>query len=52
VGDLPDRGRRLVDRRGDVGVGQVEHLAQHEHRPFGGREGLEHGQHRDRDALG
>jgi hypothetical protein len=52
VSDLPDRGRRLVDRCSDVGVGQVEDLAQDEDRPFGGREGLQHGQHRDRDALG
>ena len=32
--------------------GSVEHLAQHEHRPLGRAEGLQHGQHRDRDALG
>src|SRR5215218_6336864 len=43
VSDLPDRGRRLVDRCRDVGVGQVEDLAQDEDRPFGGREGLQHG---------
>ena len=52
VSDLPDRSRRFVDRCSDVGVGQVEHLAQDEDCTFGGREGLQHGQHRDRDALG
>jgi hypothetical protein len=52
VRDLAHRGRRLVDRGGDVVVGEVEDLAQDEHRALGGRERLEHGQHRDRDALG
>src|SRR5215212_9641198 len=52
VGDLPDRTRRLVDRCSDVGVRHLEDLAQHEDRPFCGREGLQHGQHRDRDTLG
>jgi hypothetical protein len=35
VSDLPDSGRRLVDRLSDVGVGHIEDLAQHEDRPFG-----------------
>ena len=52
VGDLADRGRALVDGFGDLVVLQVEHLAQHEHRPLGRRERLQHQQHRHRDAVG
>ena len=52
MGDLPHRRGRLVDRLGDLVVGHVEHLAQHEHRSLGRRERLEHREHRDRDVLG
>ena len=52
VGDLPHGGRRLADRLRDLVVRHVEHLAQHEHRPLGRVERLQHGEHRDRDALG
>ena len=52
VRDLADRGRAFADGFGDLVVGQVEHLAQHEHRPLVRREGLEHQQHRHRDAVG
>ena len=52
VRDLPDRRRRLADRLGDLVVRHVEDLAQHEDRALGRRERLQHGQHRDRDALG
>src|SRR3712207_8925794 len=37
--------------RSDLLVRHVEHLVQHEDRPLGRRQRLEHGQHRDRDAL-
>src|SRR5215211_6747026 len=47
----PLRTRRLVGSCSDLGVGHLEDLAQDEDRPFGGRKGLQHGQHRDRDAL-
>jgi hypothetical protein len=46
------RGRALVDGFGDLVVLQIEHLAQHEHRPLGRRERLQHQQHRHRDAVG
>ena len=49
--DLPHRPRGLPDGRGDLAVGQVEDLAEHEHRPLGRPERFQHGQHRDRDAL-
>lgn len=52
VSDLPDGIRCLVDGRRDLVIGDVEHLAQHEHRPLGVPERLEHGQHGDRHALG
>ena len=52
VGDLADRGRALVDGFRDLVVLQIEHLAQHEHRPLGRRERLQHQQHRHRDAVG
>ena len=52
VRDLADRGRALADGFGDLVVGQVEHLAEHEHRPLGRREGLQDQQHRHRDAVG
>ena len=52
VRDLADRGRALVDGFRDLVVRQVEHLAQHEHRPLGRRERLQHQQHRHRDAVG
>ena len=42
----------LSDGFGDLVVAEVEHLAQHEDRPLGRREGLEHQQHRHRDAVG
>ncbi len=50
--DLPHRGRGLRDGFGDLAVRHLEDLAEHEHRPLGRRERLQHGQHRDRDALG
>ena len=50
-GDLPDRGRGLADRFGDLAVRYVENLVEHEDGPFGRLERFEHGQHRDRDAL-
>jgi hypothetical protein len=37
VRDLADRGRVLVDGLRDLVVSEVEHLAQHEHRPLGRR---------------
>jgi hypothetical protein len=52
VGDLADGGRGLADGLGDLVVGRVEHLAQHEHGALRRTERLEHGEHRDRDALG
>jgi hypothetical protein len=52
VRDLADGGRALVDRLCDLVVFEVEHLAQHEYRPLGRRERLEHQQHRHRDTLG
>ena len=52
VRDLADRGRALADGLGDLVVAHGEHLAQHEHRPLGGREGLQHQQHGHRDAVG
>jgi hypothetical protein len=35
VRDLADRGRALADGLGDLAVGQIEHLAQHEYHPLG-----------------
>ena len=52
VGDLADGGGRLPDRLCDLVVGDVEHLAEHEHGALGRGERLEHGQHGDRDVLG
>ena len=52
VGDPADRRPALVDGRRDLVVPQIEHLAQHEHRPLSRRERLQHQQHRHRDALG
>ena len=52
VRDLADRGRGLAEGGGDFAVAQIEYLAQHEYRPFGRREGLQHEQHRHRDAVG
>jgi hypothetical protein len=46
VGDLADRGRALVYGFANFAVGEVEHLAEHEHRPFDRRERLQHEQHR------
>jgi len=50
-GDLSHRGRRFADGLGDLRIGHIEDLAKHEHGPLDGCERLEHGQHRDRDAL-
>ena len=52
VGDLAHRCRGAVDALGDLGVGHVEHLAQHEHRPLDRGEGLQHQEHRGRHAVG
>jgi hypothetical protein len=52
IGELADRGRALADGFGDLVVLEIEHLAQHEHRPFDRRERLQHQQHRHRDAVG
>jgi hypothetical protein len=51
VRDLPYRGRGLAHHLGDLLVRRLEHLAQHEHCPLGRTEGLQHGEHRDRDVL-
>ena len=50
--DLPDRGRRLADGRGDLVVGETEHLMQHEHRPLVRGQALHHQHHRHRHRLG
>ncbi|EOD70613.1 hypothetical protein H480_00135 [Amycolatopsis vancoresmycina DSM 44592] len=50
--DLAHRGRALADGFGDLAVVQREHLAQHEHRPLGRPERLQHQQHRHRHAVG
>ena len=52
VGDLAHGGGRLVHGVRDLVVPDVEDLAQHEHRPLGRRQGLEHHEHRGRDAVG
>ena len=49
---LPHSGRGLPHGIGDLAVRHVEDLAQHEDRPLRWLERFEHGQHRDRDALG
>lgn len=40
--DLADRGRRLPDGLGDLVLRHLEDLAEHEHRPLGRPEGLQH----------
>ena len=52
VGDLAHGRGGAVDALGDLVVGHVEHLAQHEHRALDRREGLQHEEHRGRDAVG
>ena len=49
--DLPHRGRGLPDGLGDLAVGHLEDLAEHEHRPLRRPERFKHGQHRDRDTF-
>jgi hypothetical protein len=49
--DLPHRGGGLPDSRGDLRVGHIKNLVEHEHSPLCRLEGFEHGQHRHRDAL-
>jgi hypothetical protein len=51
-GDLADGRRCLVDGVGDLVVAEVEHVAQHEHRPLRRRQRLQHQQHRHRHAVG
>ena len=51
VADLAYGGRGLVDRLGDLGVRDVEDLAEHEHRALGRGQRLEHGEHRVGDAV-
>ena len=43
---------RLAHDLGDLVVGCLEHLVQHEHGPLGRTEGLQYREHRDRDVLG
>jgi hypothetical protein len=43
--------RAAHDRR-DLGVGQVEHVVQHEREPLGRRQGLEDDEQRDTDGIG
>ena len=52
VGDLAHGGRGSVDAVGDLVVGHVEHLAQHEDGPLHRGQGLQHEEHGRRDAVG
>ncbi len=51
-GQLPDGGLRPVDRLGDLGVGEAEALAQHEHRSLQRGHRLEDHEQRHRDGFG
>jgi hypothetical protein len=50
--ELPCRGRGASHDGDDLVEGQVEHIVQHERDPLGGRQGVQHHQHRHADALG
>ena len=52
VGDLVHGGGSLVDRGRDLVIAESECFAQHEHRPFGRGQCLEHEHQRHRHAFG
>ena len=49
---LPHRGLGTLDGLADLGVAEVEHLLQHEHRALQRAERLQHHQHRHRHRVG
>ena len=50
--ELPRRGRRATDERGDLLEGHGEQIVEHERHALGGSELLEHDQERDPDRVG